>query len=98
MQGQDATGIDERSKYYIENIFEELDAPGEWYYDNQKGVLYAIPEPGINLNKALIEISCLKQVNVVDFLLKNTRMDGTRKNSWNHYKTFNYNEFVIYYT
>jgi hypothetical protein len=40
---------------FVENIFEELDAPGEWYLDTKKGVLYFYPPAGIDLNKAKIE-------------------------------------------
>ena len=29
--------------FYIENILEELDAPGEWYYDSRNSLVYAYP-------------------------------------------------------
>ncbi len=62
MQGKDATGIDHRSKYYIENVFEELDAPHEWYYDKEKGLLYYMPYEGLYLENAIIEVSNLKRL------------------------------------
>lgn len=31
---------------YVENIFEELDAPGEWYFAEEERMLYYIPEEG----------------------------------------------------
>lgn len=31
---------------YVENIFEELDAPGEWYFAEAEQMLYYIPEAG----------------------------------------------------
>ncbi|PLT46786.1 hypothetical protein B8V81_1010 [Paenibacillus pasadenensis] len=34
---------------YVENIVEELDAPGEWYYDDKAGLLYVFPYPGTDL-------------------------------------------------
>ncbi len=40
---------------YVENILEELDAPGEWFYDGKSGKLYYYPEPGLNLNTAVLE-------------------------------------------
>lgn len=30
-------------RYYVQNLFEELDAPGEWYLDNQDWTLYFWP-------------------------------------------------------
>ena len=42
---------------YVENVFEELDAPGEWYYDSSLGKLYLYPPDGIDLKKAFFERS-----------------------------------------
>lgn len=42
---------------YVENIFEELDAPGEWYLDNQEQMLYYYPTLNEDLADALIEVS-----------------------------------------
>ena len=58
--GEVTTGIDHRSRFYIENVFEELDSPGEWYFDREKSVLYLMPEEGIDLNDALVEVSAHK--------------------------------------
>lgn len=40
---------------FVENIFEELDAPGEWFHDRKKGILYFCPPEGIDLSSATIE-------------------------------------------
>lgn len=40
----------------VENIREELDVPGEWYFDASEKKLYYQPLPGTNLQKAKIEI------------------------------------------
>jgi hypothetical protein len=40
--------------YYFENALEFLDAPGEWYLDQQQGVLYYKPRPGENLATAVV--------------------------------------------
>lgn len=37
---QDARGSDDAGDWYIENVLEELDAPGEWYHDVAAGKLY----------------------------------------------------------
>ncbi|ANH79626.1 peptide-binding protein [Niabella ginsenosidivorans] len=46
---------------FVENIFEELDAPGEWFLDEKAQLLYYFPRPGINLSKALAEVPVLRQ-------------------------------------
>lgn len=33
-------------RYFVENVKDALDAPGEWYLDRQAGVLYLIPPGG----------------------------------------------------
>ena len=33
------------SRAHIENVFEELNQPGEWYHDKREHVLYYMPEP-----------------------------------------------------
>ncbi len=40
---------------FVENIFEELDAPGEWFHDAKNRTLYFYPPAGIDLTKALVE-------------------------------------------
>jgi hypothetical protein len=42
----------EGAKYIVENVFEGLDNPGEWYLNYQSGVLYYIPLQGEDLSKA----------------------------------------------
>jgi len=49
----------------VENIFEELDAPGEWFYNSAEHKLYYIPTTGIDLKKAKVEIVRLK--TLIDF-------------------------------
>lgn len=46
----------------VENIFEELDAPGEWYYDPQTAMLYYYPMPNENIQEATFEIPWLKHL------------------------------------
>jgi hypothetical protein len=40
---------------YVENIFEELDAPGEWYHDARSHTLYFYPQRGMDLGSAVVE-------------------------------------------
>lgn len=47
---------------YVENVREELDAPGEWFYDAVAGKLYAIPLEGTDLRRAEIETVVLRKL------------------------------------
>ncbi len=40
------------ARYIVENVYEALDAPGEWYLDRSTGVLSYIPMPGEDMTKA----------------------------------------------
>lgn len=40
----------------VENIFEELDVPGEWYYDSSGGRLYFYPPNEFSLSEAEAEV------------------------------------------
>jgi hypothetical protein len=43
-----------RQRYYVENVREALDAPGEWYLDRRSGDLFYYPLPGEDM--ASVEI------------------------------------------
>lgn len=47
---------------FVENIFEELDTIGEWFFDNKKKTLYYYPENDVDLNHVLVEVPRLKSV------------------------------------
>ena len=40
------------ARYIVENVFEGLDKPGQWYLNRKTGVLSVIPKPGDNLETA----------------------------------------------
>ena len=40
---------------FVENIFEELDAPGEWFLDEKTDTLYYYPPAGLDLARAKVE-------------------------------------------
>jgi len=52
-----ANWVKGNSRFYIENIFEELDHPGEWYHDAQKQILYYHPVVGEDVTRAEI-VAC----------------------------------------
>ncbi len=45
--------------FYIDNKFEELNAPGEWFYDATTGKVYLYPPGGADPNTMLVEGSYL---------------------------------------
>ena len=69
---------------FVENIFEELDAPGEWFFDTTSQKLYFMPAQGIDLSTAKVEIvrletlinyegnktSAVKNVNLKGFVFR----------------------------
>lgn len=46
----------------VENVFEELDAPGEWFQDAKSRTLYFHPPPDTDLAKAVIEVVRLRHL------------------------------------
>ena len=50
------------SVYWVENVFEALDTPGQWYLDRPGGVLYCLPRPGEEMSSAEIIAPRLAQV------------------------------------
>lgn len=52
-------------RYYVENVPEALDAPGEWYLDRKTGLLSYIPFPGEALTKATVVAPVAKQLIVL---------------------------------
>ena len=47
---------------FVENIREELDAPGEWFHDPHAATLHAIPPPGVDLATAEIDAVRLRRL------------------------------------
>ena len=47
---------------FVENIFEELDAPGEWFLDSKTSTLYFYPPSGLDLATAKIEAVRLRHL------------------------------------
>ena len=45
---------------FVENIFEELDAPGEWFLNSKTHTLYFYPPSGLDLKNAIVEATRLR--------------------------------------
>ena len=65
---------------YVENILEELDAPGEWYYDAGTGLLYCYLPKGASPATAAFERSVLNDLLVIKGDAKNPVKDVTIEN------------------
>ncbi len=53
-------------RYFVENVPEALDAPGEWYLDRQTGRLSYVPFPGEDLTQATVVAPVAKQLIVLN--------------------------------
>ncbi|HEY8747736.1 MAG TPA: PDZ domain-containing protein [Tepidisphaeraceae bacterium] len=51
-----------RDHRYVENIFEELDAPGEWFHNAKTDTLYYFPAAGVDVSKATVEVVRLRHL------------------------------------
>ena len=49
-----------KSIRFVENIFEELDAPGEWFLNSKTHTLYFYPPAGLDLKTAVVEPTRLR--------------------------------------
>jgi hypothetical protein len=47
---------------FVENVFEELDAPGEFYADRRTRTLYIYPPAGIDLRTATVQVVSLRHL------------------------------------
>ena len=76
-------------KFYIYNLIEELDVPGEWYYDDDSGKLYLYPydtNPQSSMilgfsEKPILTLDGVEHVTVRDFEITGTRNCGVRTRS-----------------
>lgn len=50
---------------FVENVFEELDAPGEWFYDINTKTVYLYPPKATDLRKASICVGRLEELLVL---------------------------------
>jgi len=57
---------EKKQRYYVENVFEGLDTPGEWYLNRKTGFLYYYPLPGEDMEKVEV-VAPLLDVTLVNF-------------------------------
>lgn len=44
-------------RFYVENVYEELNAPHEWYLNRQEGIIYYRPTDDIDMSSALFQVA-----------------------------------------
>lgn len=76
-----------KDKIMVENIFEELDSPKEWFYDKDSGVLYVIPQSGVDLNACDVECAIISDLIKIedsqDITIKNLNFSNTNRTMFN---------------
>ena len=89
----------------VENIFEELDAPGEWYYDTEESWLYYYPMQGEDIHKvtfaspqlkSLIEFRGSKQKPVTHISIERIGFTGTVRTFMEPYEPLLRSDWCIY--
>ena len=78
--------------YYLDNVFEALSEPGEWYLDRKEGRLYYLPRKGETLGKTeVIAPRCLQLLALVgkpeeNQYVEHIRFEGIRfaHTDWRH--------------
>ncbi|MCL4201981.1 MAG: right-handed parallel beta-helix repeat-containing protein [Pirellulaceae bacterium] len=58
--GRDVDFWEKNFRYYLSNVFEALDEPGEWYLNRHTGTLYYYPMPGTDPNSSVFIAPVLK--------------------------------------
>ncbi|MBP9988854.1 MAG: right-handed parallel beta-helix repeat-containing protein [Ruminococcus sp.] len=74
-------GTKKNAPYYFFNVFEELDAPGEWYLDRNNGIIYLYSDK--NISSSVIDLSLttkpvLNINNANNITFKGLTIKGTR--------------------
>ena len=89
----------------VENIFEELDAPGEWYFDRKSGTLYYYPLPGEDPSRMTFEspqldnLFCLKgsaEAPVRNVTLSGITLQRTRRTFMDEYEPLLRSDWMIH--
>lgn len=89
----------------VENIFEELDAPGEWYYNATEANLYYYPLPNEDIDNSKFEVAQLKHLiefrgverePVKNITIKNIEFTQTTRTFMAKYEPLLRSDWMIY--
>lgn len=90
-------GISDNQRYYFFNILQEVDTPGEYYIDREKGILYFYPPISMEnakiqlsqLNEAFIKITDLSNITFQGIIFEGSRGSGIVVSNSNNIKIDN---------
>lgn len=89
----------------VENVFEELDSPGEWYFDEAKNLLYYYPLENVDLSTAAFEVAILQKLIHIEGSLdepvrnvhiKNITFENTQRTLMEEYEPLLRSDWTIY--
>lgn len=89
----------------VENVLEELDSPGEWYFDEISRKLYYWPKKRLDLNKAEIEVVVAKSFielkgtvenPVKDISIKGIKFEYTQRTIFEEYEPLLRSDWTMY--
>ncbi|WP_319501861.1 PDZ domain-containing protein [uncultured Draconibacterium sp.] len=89
----------------VESVFEELDSPGEWYFDKEVGKIFYWPEAGIDISNAacegvvlknLIELKGSEESPVQDISIEGIRFEHTKRTFFETYEPLLRSDWTIY--
>ncbi|WP_372772867.1 right-handed parallel beta-helix repeat-containing protein [Mangrovibacterium sp.] len=89
----------------VENVFEELDSPGEWYFDAAESKLYFWPAAVTDIAnakcelvvlKSLIELKGTEQSPVQDITIEGIKFEHTRRTLFETYEPLLRSDWTIY--
>ncbi len=97
-----AYGILEGNPYYIKNLIEELDAPGEWFVDRATGILYIYPRlPDVAKSDfqyvaktdTIVEFNGASYITLDGLIIEGTRGLGMEIKNYSHHNLITNSEF-----
>jgi parallel beta-helix repeat protein len=75
--------IEPGRRFFFQNVFEELDAPGEWFFNKDTGILYFWPPASMDNAEvvvptldSVVRIENAANINLIAFTIEAARGDG----------------------
>lgn len=92
-------GLSEENRM-VENIFEELDVPGEWYFDSETHMLFYFPLPDEDLESAIFEVPILKHLFELkgcrNITIRGLELTQTKRTFMENYEPLLRSDWTIY--